>query len=139
MVKGHTLYIFNAFKFAEICFMFLNMVYIGVYTTDTWKGCICCCCCVEYSLNVCGLKVVLSSSIPLQIYPLAFYQLLREVCWILQLQLWICPYFLLVYFTEFDTLLFDICTFKILCLIGGLSFFSHYIMSLYVSGNILWF
>ena len=37
MVREHVQYDFSSFKFIEICFMGNNVIYLGIYSTDTQK------------------------------------------------------------------------------------------------------
>ena len=51
LVKGHTLYDFNGFKFIDVCFLACHIIYIES-SISTLEECAFCYCWVEFSINV---------------------------------------------------------------------------------------
>ena len=104
IVRKHTLYDSNSFKFIEICLWLRIRICLSECSIDAWKERVFCCCWVEHlSVKSCLLTVVFGSSKSLLILSyspsvaenggcwfsvLQSRQLLRMWCWGLQLELW---------------------------------------------------
>ena len=62
VIREHTLYDFNSFKFGEVCFVVQDMVGLGICSVGVWKEHVFCCYLVECSINADWVIVLLSSS-----------------------------------------------------------------------------
>ena len=68
--RTHSVYHFHYFKFAVVCFLAQDVVYLSICTMVPWEKCIFCCwwwSIVKTSIGTCGLMVFLSSFISLLI------------------------------------------------------------------------